>query len=72
MKLEDTPKISFLVNILNKDEHVKKHWKINGKAFTIFSNNSERQYKLVLALLFNKKYIKLNKIFEQWNIDRAN
>jgi hypothetical protein len=54
---------------LLKDENVIAHWDIE-KSDEILSNISVKQKTLIIALVANKNYIKLNEVFESWGMPR--
>ena len=62
--------VDSLMAMLKSIESINDHWVLNGKTYTILSNKTYKQYKFLLALLFNRKFIKLNGVLNDWGIKR--
>ena len=54
-----------LIKQLQNDDHLSAHWIIEtDPAFQKLKHLPMKDYKHILALLFNRKYIQLNKVLE--------
>jgi len=63
--------ISTLRDILEKDENLSTHFDFSG-AFEKLENITLKQKNLFYALLFNKRYSKLNKLMIQFGFKPIN
>jgi hypothetical protein len=64
--------ISELIQRIRGDENLIQHWSMDYDDWWLAMNNlaSTRQYKYLLALWFNGKYIELNNLLERLGLPR--
>lgn len=58
---------------IKQSKNLGQHWDVetdHDKAWEIVGKLTEKQYKYFLALLINRKYLKLNGLLEQWGFLR--
>jgi hypothetical protein len=71
----DNPQVSLgqaysLMDIwLKTNSNITKHWDIDASK-DIFFKLSNNQKKLIIALLAQKDYFKINEVFEKWGVMR--
>ena len=63
--------IGSLIQHIRLDPHIISHWSVEFEDWhKALDNITIRQYKYILALWFNHKYLQLNKMLESLNLPR--
>lgn len=59
----------YIISLFRKDLNISKHWDVEDM-YEKLESISSKQYTYLLALFFNHKYVMVNKMLNQFNVER--